>query len=93
MSKEHPSNIAFLCSHHGAQMPQTDEGPDGQKYVKVRFPIPGCGQSSENMWVKVDSFDATEGILDNDPFYVNYQLGDVIRFEMQPDGRRMVISS
>lgn len=63
-------------------------GFDGRIFRKTRFDLPaGCEHSAEWMWVQVESFDASEGTLTNDSFYLpGLGRGARVTFELIPEG-------
>jgi uncharacterized protein YegJ (DUF2314 family) len=89
--KEPASNLVLLCRAHGREMPQTMEH-EGTLWVKVKFPIPDHGKSTENMWVQVESMNSRVGILGNDPAYIDYvKDGDLVNFMPDVDGRMVYV--
>ena len=65
-----------------------DQG-DGRRWVRVAFPLetPVNGISVEELWIKVATTIALEGLVDNTPQFVPYVArGDRIRFGWTGDG-------
>ena len=61
-------------------------------YAKVRFPANQHGKdrgvSFERMWVKVSKGNSLNGtgVLDNEPKFSDFKLGQVVSFEEDEDG-------
>ena len=64
--------------------------PNG--FTKVRFPVNDYGRQRgiefERMWVKVSQGDSLNGIgvLDNEPGFSDFKLGQIVKFEEDEDG-------
>jgi hypothetical protein len=66
---------------------------EGEKFIKVGFPVSGAPGEHEWMWVRVTSFSARFGILNNDPIGARYvQDGSPVYFE-ERDGKFFFIES
>jgi len=61
-------------------------------YSKVRFPVNDYGRQRgiefERMWVKVSQGNSLNGIgvLDNQPGFSDFKLGQIVKFEEDEDG-------
>ena len=61
-------------------------------YTKVRFPVNQHGKDRgvgyERMWVKVSEGDSLNGIgiLDNEPSFSDFKLGQIVHYEKDQDG-------
>ena len=61
-------------------------------YAKVRFPVNQHGKDRgvgfERMWVKVSKGNSLNGtgVLDNEPKFSDFKLGQVVSFEEDEDG-------